>query len=416
MNLKQPSAWMAGSLAAVFAALLGLYLTTLPLRVWPTPAWHDEGLRLYRDDVDLKVYYRFSEWASVGGVPYAQGFEQAYPPLAAAYFALPRLLTADFDVYKKIFVLQNAALFGLLVGLSVWTLRRFRRPVRLAALLFLPSCLYYALWRYDVLPAALVALLIWSFIREKYPLTFFFLAAAAAAKVYPAAFFLPLLMYIGARRLSAEDSRRLARSLIIMIAAAAALTAVLAWFSGFGLLTETLVMHLTRKFEIGSLAAVIITGLSKLHVSADIGLRSVSLLLVLLQMAAPIRLIFKGRLRDPAGFIRGCLFILLPLILFNRFYSGQWLLWITPLYLLVARRREIIGLVVFDLVNYIQFPIVYGIDPFGSAFIVSTIAFSASLGYLTWANFRAMAEAGYLGGAAAGPLPAPAAASDSGAS
>ncbi len=396
ISLNGRPAWIWGVLAGFFAVGLVILALAQPPQVFDRPAWHDQGIRLWRDDVELKVYYRFSRWANEGGMPYTAGFEQAYPPLAVAYFALPRIFTADFGRYKALFPLFNAVLLGSLVGLSVWSLRRFGRPARLAALLLLPASLYFSFWRFDVLPAVLMALLVWSVMREKYGLAFYLLAAATAAKLYPAVFFIPLLMHIGSRRLPGAEMRRVVRALAIMILASAAAVAVLVFISGSGFLLDTLVMHLARKFELGSLAAVIITALSALLVPAGIGLRGVPLVLVLLQWAALVVLLFRGRLRGQAGFIRGCLFILMPMIMFNRFYSQQWVLWITPLYLPVARKRELIALAVFDLMNFLQFPILFGVDPYGAAFTVSTLVRSAVLAYLIYANGREMAAAGYL--------------------
>ena len=47
-------------------------------------------------------------------------------------------------------------------------------------------------------------------------------------------------------------------------------------------------------------------------------------------------------------------------VVFAKFQSPQWILWISPLFLLVARTRlEIAWLICFDLVTYLQFPILF---------------------------------------------------------
>lgn len=395
---RRPPAWLVGLAAAVSVAALAAAFLALPPRVWPHPDWFDRGIRLYRDDVDLRVYFDYSSWVAVGGWPYTEGREQAYPPLAAAYFALPRLFFGDFEAYEKGFLGMNAALFGVLCGLSVWLLRRLGRPSRMVWLLLLPTSLYFSLWRFDVLAAALVTLLIWSVARRSYHLSLIFLAAGVLTKYFPAVYFIPLLMLIGSGRLTAADVRRLSRTLAILAVVAAGAAAALALTSGSGLFTETVVLHLYRKFEIGSLAAVLVMGSGVIGLPVRQVMQVLSLALILLQAAPPVLLLLRGKIRDQEAFIRGGLFILLPLVFFNRFYSQQWLLWITPSYLLVARRREAAALVAFDLLNFIGFPVLYGIDPYGWPSTAATLARSAVMGYLIFLNYREMIAAGQLTG------------------
>src|SRR3990167_6258396 len=55
----------------------------------------------------------------------------------------------------------------------------------------------------------------------------------------------------------------------------------------------------------------------------------------------------------------GCL-ILMNFVLWNNVYSNQWILWFLPLLLFVlSRGKELLLVIVFDILNYLQFPFFY---------------------------------------------------------
>jgi hypothetical protein len=53
---------------------------------------------------------------------------------------------------------------------------------------------------------------------------------------------------------------------------------------------------------------------------------------------------------------------ILVFILFAKINSPQWLLWVSPLLILIARdRKYIVGIILLDLLTYIQFPITFNL-------------------------------------------------------
>jgi len=49
-------------------------------------------------------------------------------------------------------------------------------------------------------------------------------------------------------------------------------------------------------------------------------------------------------------------------MLFAKFYSPQWILWVSPLLiLLIKNKKAIISLIAFDVVTYLYFPIFYDV-------------------------------------------------------
>jgi len=396
IDIRRPPAWLLGSAAALFLASVVLVVLGLPPKVFPTASWHDGGLRLFRDDHETSIYFERSRWIDEGAFPYTAGHEQEYPPAAALYFALPRLFFHDQAGYEKAFLFLNAALFALLVGLTVALLRRFGRPARLAWLLFLPASLYFSIWRFDLLPAVLVAWFLLAAIDERMTSAFVALTLAVLTKYYPALFFLPLFMMLGARSWSAETIRRSRNGLLAVAAIVVVVIGIVAATAGFATLVSPLVFHLSRDFEVGSLGALLLW--YPVILGADISLigRALLILFTVLQLAPAVLFVMRGRVLDRVSLVRGCLFLLLPFLLFNRFFSPQWLLWFTPIYLLVSRPRETAALAVLDILTFLQFPVFFGIDPYGLPYFFVCLARTAIIAYLAVVNWRAMEFSGPL--------------------
>ena len=58
--------------------------------------------------------------------------------------------------------------------------------------------------------------------------------------------------------------------------------------------------------------------------------------------------------------INWTLLSILFFIFFAKFYSGQWILWILPFLILrVVKKRDLIPIIIFDLVTYLYFPVIF---------------------------------------------------------
>ena len=396
MNPRQPPAWMIGLAAFVLAVIAAGVALSLP-SVWPVrPAWHDGGLRLFRDDHEVGVYFDRSRWLADRVAPYTPGHEQEYPPLGALYYALPRFFTGDPAVFEKIFVFVNAAMFGLLAGLAAWLLRRFGRSPAWLGLFCLPAFVYCSLWRFDLLPAVLAAVFLWAVCSDRPVAAFTALAAGVLAKYYPALFFVPFIMYLGSRRLDPAMGRRVSLGLIALAGVAAAGLLSVAAFAGFGAAVWPVLFHLGREFEIGSLGLAVLVALFYLGASGLWLGRVVSGIFFLLQFGATVVYAAWGKPADLKAFVRACLFILLPFLIFAHFFSPQWLLWLTPLYILVADRRETVALIALDLSVYLQFPVVFGYSPYGWPYLAASLIRTALMICLAWLNTRELIRSGAL--------------------
>jgi hypothetical protein len=67
-------------------------------------------------------------------------------------------------------------------------------------------------------------------------------------------------------------------------------------------------------------------------------------------------------------------------VLFAKFYSPQWILWVNPLLILAAKRRiDILPIVFLDIVTYIYFPISYDLFGYSSAILTVCIVLKTLL-------------------------------------
>jgi len=384
---------VAAFLIAVAVSLAGLLS---PPKLFANGNFFDSGLRLLRDEREVRVYFDRGQWLADRGRPYSQEYFQEYPPAGVLFLALPRLFTADAAVYQFIFAALTSVLFGLLFWITGKILAFFGRPLKYLWLLLLPGVLYFSIWRFDVLPAVLVAAAILALTEKRLGRAGLWLALGGLVKFYPAFFLLPLLMLAasGGARPEPTPGRRDA----VRAAAAAVIVGLggVLWLAGPEAFLSPVLFHLGRGFEIGSLGDVMI------WLAGFAGGGSVWLAVILaavfaaLQFAAFILLLIYGRVADTGSFIRACLFLLLPFMLFNRFISPQWVVWLVPLAILVSDRRETAVLGLLGAAVYLQFPVLFGLDPFAWHYKVVSALLLAGIAWLAWHNAAVMRRDGHL--------------------
>lgn len=320
-----------------------------------------------RDQGELHWYFdRRSRWIAESGIPYTADHPQEYPPLAVLYYSWPRTLTDDFTVYSLIFALQEIVLFGLLAGVTALLLDEYRRGTRRLALFLLPAFMFFSLWRFDLLPSLLASAALLALVRRHPGWALGLLTIGTLVKFYPAIFFVPFLIWMaGAGRDGASRRSTIARSLAPTVILAVVGVVGVSLAAGIGALPGVIGAQMLRKFDIGTLGTALIfipflRSRPQFLVGLLHGLKSV---FICLQFAPAIFLLFCGRFRDREGLARSCAFVLIPLIFFSSFFSQGFLLWLTPLILLTADRKELWLLALLDAAIFIEFPVLFGIDP-----------------------------------------------------
>jgi hypothetical protein len=248
--------------------------------------------------------------------------------------------------------IQLYAVFGAccLVGL-VAVLRHGYQPGELYTfsllLLILPATLYFAVNRYDVVPALLTALSLACLGRRHLVASAAFLAAATMIKVYPV-LLAPLVM----RYLSAER-----RPALVWTAAygatAALLLALPLLLYGWQTTLAPYRFQLSRQPEGWTLYGYVLPWFLAQGTIGSAFRNGVVLLAVVA--------LCWHRPADLTGLLRRGAVVLLLFVSLQVFYSPQWIIWFSPFLVpLAARSRPILWLTIaLDLVTYNSFPVVY---------------------------------------------------------
>jgi hypothetical protein len=311
-----------------------------------------EGVRLVRNDYDRTVYADRGAFYRDGTRPYTDAFSE-YPPLATYLFAIPWTVTRDVDVYRALFTGLMAAALGLAaivvarlagaIGASPWC----------ALLLLLPGTLYVSLNFFDIAPtgAALLALLL--LLRRRFVAAHAALAVGFLLKAYPLVYLPAFFVWT----IGAAGAAEAVRALAGFVAPIAVTALHLAWWSGGSAVIAPFRHQMSREDNAESLYHMALLALPYRAAGAT---RALFLALQALPGLA------AGALRPTraSDLVRALTAAVLAFVLFSRFQSPQWVVWITPLAVLAARsRRELALVAAQDVASYLYFPLAY--DRFG---------------------------------------------------
>ncbi len=234
--------------------------------------------------------------------------------------------------------LMAAALVALMLVLRRGYGPSLAGPVWLAAL---PGAVYFALHRFDVLPALLTALAFAALGRKRLAWAGAWLGLGVALKVYPVLLVPIVLRYLGPR-----NSLPFLAAFAGVLAVCFGLSwAVLDWDATVGPIR----VQMSRPLEETSWTFYDrVLPLSLGHWKE--GRLGILALAVLAAVAT--------RPRDLAGVLRRSAVVLVVFTVLAVFWSPQWILWFLPLLVPLAGRRGWVvwGVVALDLTNYFSFP------------------------------------------------------------
>jgi hypothetical protein len=287
-----------------------------------------------------------------------------FEPCAADEYEVQRLFVRATDFYAAVMLVCLLALIAVL-----WIGYGPNAGVEGgAAWLLMPAALFFALNRYDVVPALFAALSFACLGRRWLTGSALCLAVAVALKVYPI-LFLPLVL-----RFLLPRQREAFRYAAVFGAIASLLVfAPLLFGADLKAVIGPYRFQLTRPPEMG----MTIYGCLLPEIAAQGWFGS---LLRLGSLAGVTGLMILQPITSLASLLRrGCL-VLLVFVTFAVFYSPQWVLWFAPLMLPLLRnnRRLAFGWAALDIVTYLTFPVWFwvlphvgfrGIDPTVNALI-----------------------------------------------
>ena len=304
---------------------------------------------------DIPLYRTYGERVAGGLVPYRDfGFE--YPPGALPFLVLPALVTDSLASYRAVFVAELAVVGALAVLAFDWALRNLGRRGRdrlvvLGVIAVVPVLLGgVILTRFDLVPAALVALAAGLMATARLRSAAFVVGVGIAVKLYPVVL-LPLLAIAAWRR----SGRREAVVVVALAAAPAVIVYVPFLFLGADGVLDSFGRQLGRPLQIESLGAGVLLAL---HHAAGMPLEwssgsgsqnltgttagAVAVLQGIVQGVA-LALVWVGFARGPATtdrLLRYAAAALVAFVALSKVLSPQYLVWLVLLVPLVGGVRS----------------------------------------------------------------------------
>jgi hypothetical protein len=388
-----------GLLAAIgsqrrFLVLSAILLATVALVHGPAKRNFGCEARLFYDPVDLTIYARRGQWYPAGARPYSDVFSE-YPQLATYFFAVPYAVLGVFhlDHSRAAYQVVFSGLMAICLLASIRLLYSML-PARkwLAFLMLMPATLFFTLNRYDILPAALALFSYAALARDRFRWAALLLALGVLAKWYLLVL-LPIYAQYAYRR-----ERRIPYSMLAVFAATG-LGALLfsACHSGWEGLMVPYRFHSGRGPNSESLFYLVRQPIKVLAGYDLAGPWVYGLLLGLQFLCAPLSLLFKIDSQEKV--VSWSALAILSFMLFAKFYSPQWILWILPFLLLAVRDARWLALVVaLDLATYFCFPIAFDLlrprhpAPFPAAVAIKTAILALAIAMLVRDLLRDLQE------------------------
>lgn len=334
--------------------------------------FYGRTLTAISDPVDLEIFYIRSSWIENHILPYKDVWQE-YPPIAVLSFAIPFIFVKSLAGFKIVYPFLMIFCYVLLLLLNIRLLSKLNRSINYIWLLFLPSALFAVLNKFDALPTLLTQLSLYLLLNKKHKGSFFALGLATFIKFYSVFFALPFIIFLKNQWPGKEGMKKIMEGLAVLLAVALIIMALITFSGAWPGFLKTLAFYFQRAASSGSLYAFI-TGLFFWHgpvFSRQLLLTTywegliLSIIFLIIQLIVLLA-VFKARIRQPKDLISWVLLITLVLILLSKNTSTQWILWFLPLFVLVIdSKKEIILLVIFDLLNYLQFPVFMGVNAFG---------------------------------------------------
>lgn len=334
-------------------------------------------VRIMNAHWDTSIYYQRGLWAEDGKVPYLERFSE-YPQIATFLFGLPFLMNDQLGLARKVtdwssekiqpvfnmrskqdyqyypvFRYLFCMIMSVFMALTIKEIYFLRKDKRwLGLLLLMPASLYFVHNRFDILPAYLTVLALSSMHQKKTIKAFLILALSVLTKWYA----LVLLPVFSAYVWQTGERKVLGQAVTVYLGVIFLVHMITIELIGLKAFLSPYVFHLSRGANKESLFYMIY-GRSALNFSAH----KVSYFLFLtLQGSVACLAPFIGRINTFEKLLQWSALAILFFMLFAKFYSPQWILWIMPLLImLIKSRSEIKGVVALDIITYCYYPLTF---------------------------------------------------------
>jgi len=333
--------------------------------------------------IDIELYMRYArEIVDHGGIPFIT-MNIEYPLLSVAYFLVPYIISKYAgvpDAYLPVHIVLMFVCYAATMVLTyLITQRLFKNEKRSAIALFMCAlsmqAVYFAMFRYDALPALITMLSIYLFINAKQTSAYVTTAIGFLVKWFSAVLIPFYIIY------NIKNQKSSIRNIVIfsVIVAVFSIPFMIWNFGGF---LYPYIFHFTRPAQAEGLFFLLDTALGTTPLFSNISG---------IILASALLGVVYGYYRNGSA-AKGCLvrhiaIAMFVFVLFNKVASPQYILWITPL-MAIYMSKDIGGILKFaalQVVAYIQFPLLINIiyDPTHYYNVRASIIFFA-IKFIIW--------------------------------
>jgi hypothetical protein len=283
-------------------------------------------------------------------------------------------LAQNRDAYADWHQVLMALWYLILLASVIGILSHLGRPPAYALLLLLPSTLFYGFSRFDLVVSSQLALTVLFWLKGRFVLGGLMLGVAAMTKWWPG-FLGPLLSFWAVREAfltrggAAQAPRwpQVLRQRLLTPAAVALGVCILVlgttylWDDG-GLPAVRFVLdwHRSTRLPNHASALTLLTEPDHLGWFTPEDRGWLGSLFTALQLGLPLLLALLP-IRDSQTLLKACLVSALGMLLFQKFFSPQWVMWTTTLAIPLAARSRVylLATVALDVLVYLQLPVAY---------------------------------------------------------
>ena len=346
----------------------------------------DSNIRLINEPSDKHTYFQRGMWYPLKKAPYIEVFSE-YPQLATYFFALPHAwlsyyFGANYTGFDYAFVFSSLMMVLLFSAILILYLLKDKNKY-LSYLMLLPASLYFTYNRYDMLPVLISIISFYFLSRERFKLSVFFLALGVLAKWYLVVLF-PIFMIFYYNKYRKINYGMLATFCLVGIAGV--LPTLLS--DGIEAFLVPYKFHAARGFNREGLLYLLKSFFGGgLHIK--ISSKIWYLLFFMLQLAViPVALISK--IDSLKKVVNWSLLSVMFFMIFAKFYSPQWILWIYPFLILHAKnRKDVLLIIALDIATFLYFPIIF--DGFPNLLDLIVIIKTAILLYICFGIVKEVA-------------------------
>jgi len=366
---------------------------------------------------DMHLYFRVAGQVAAGQVPYVD-FPFEYPPLALVPMIVPYLAwpagAPTVLEYQWFWAIQNAALAGIVAALVGWLAARSAAglvPARALATWALVAMLEAPLvaWRFDITAVAVAVGAVALVVAGRPSPAGVLLALGAFVKIFPVALLPVLLFWLLAR----GDRPAALRLTVAFAITALAVGGVVVAAVGLHPALSFVDYQDDRLVQVESVAASLALGLhvlAGLPVTMSYGFQSIQIaapgLDIVLQLETVLlvaglavvsglaALRFRSERRSSGAPELRTLFaylaaVVIAVIVANKVFSAQYLLWMLPFGCLLPRRQAAVVVAIAAL-SILVFPLSYNdlVDLRPSAIVLLVARNTLLVGLLGWVLVR----------------------------